>query len=125
MSEKIILVWFRNDLRINDNEILFEAIRKADKVLPVYCFDPYYYTENEIGGRKTGNIRARFILESVAGLRANLKIIGGNLIICSGNPAVIIPDLAAQYAVTKSIITAKLPMKKPGDQRKWKPRSGK
>ncbi len=38
MSEKTILVWFRNDLRVHDNEILLEAVRKADKVLPVYMF---------------------------------------------------------------------------------------
>jgi len=52
MSEKIILVWFRNDLRIHDNEILLEAIRKADKVLPVYCFDPYYFEKNSSGNSK-------------------------------------------------------------------------
>ena len=43
MNEKTILVWFRNDLRIHDNELLTEAIRKADKVLPVFCFDPFYF----------------------------------------------------------------------------------
>ena len=65
MSEKTILVWFRNDLRIHDNEILFEAAKKADKVLPVYCFDPFYFKTTELGLRKTGNIRARFLLLSL------------------------------------------------------------
>ena len=49
MSDKTILVWFRNDLRVRDNEILLEAVRKADKVLPVYCFDPYYFGKNPSG----------------------------------------------------------------------------
>jgi deoxyribodipyrimidine photo-lyase len=54
MSDRTILVWFRNDLRIHDNEILLEAVRKADKVLPVYCFDPYYFQHTELGAPKQG-----------------------------------------------------------------------
>jgi len=99
MSEKTILVWFRNDLRIRDNEILLEAVRKADKVLPVYCFDPFYFKQNLSGNPKTGNIRARFLLESVANLRKNLQALGGELIIRIGNPAEILPQLADEYQV--------------------------
>jgi len=99
MSEKTILVWFRNDLRVHDNEILFEATRKADKVLPVYVFDPFYFKTTELGLLKTGNIRAKFLLESVADLRDNLQKLGGELIVRIGNPAEIIPQLAQQYEV--------------------------
>jgi len=101
MSERTILVWFRNDLRIHDNEILLEAVRKADKVVPVYCFDPYYFHKNLSGNSKTGSIRARFLLESVADLRKNLRNIGGELIIRTGNPAEILPQLAVQYQVNE------------------------
>jgi len=101
MSEKTILVWFRNDLRIRDNEILLEAVRKADKVLPVYCFDPFYFRKNASGNSKTGSLRARFLLESVADLRKNLRNIGGELIIRIGNPASILPPLAEQYHVNE------------------------
>ncbi len=99
MSEKTILVWFRNDLRVHDNEILFEASRKADKVLPVYIFDPFYFKTTELSLLKTGNIRAKFLLESVADLRSNLQRLGGDLIIKIGNPAEIVPQLAQQYEV--------------------------
>src|ERR1022692_2599800 len=101
MNERTILVWFRNDLRIHDNEILLEAVRRADKVLPVYCFDPYYFKKNTSGESKTGNIRARFLLESVADLRKNLRNIKGELIIRIGNPAEILPKLAEQYHVNE------------------------
>jgi len=101
MSERTILVWFRNDLRIHDNEILLEAIRKADKVLPVYCFDPFYFTKNVAGEPKTGNFRAKFLLESVADLRKNLQERGAELIIRTGNPADILPQLAEQYHVNE------------------------
>jgi deoxyribodipyrimidine photo-lyase len=101
MSNKTILVWFRNDLRVNDNEILLEATRKADKVLPVYIFDPYYFTITEAGVPKTGNIRAQFLLESVANLRQNLQALGGDLIVRVGNPAELIPQLAQEYQVNE------------------------
>ena len=101
MSERTILVWFRNDLRIHDNEILLEAIRKADKVLPVYCFDPFYFTKTTTGEPKTGNFRARFLLESVADLRKNLQAHGAELIIRTGHPAEILPLLAEEYHVNE------------------------
>jgi deoxyribodipyrimidine photo-lyase len=101
MSERTILVWFRNDLRIHDNEILLEAVRKADKVLPVYCFDPFYFKQNPSGNPKTGNIRARFLVESVANLRKNLQGIGGELIVRIGSAAEILPQLAEQYQVNE------------------------
>src|SRR6201985_1967176 len=101
MSERTILVVFRNDLRVHDNEILLEAIRKADKVLPVYCFDPFYFTKNASGEPKTGNFRARFLLESVADLRKNLQARGAELIIRPGNPAEILPQLAEEYHVNE------------------------
>lgn len=99
MSERTILVWFRNDLRIHDNEILLEAIRKADRVLPVYCFDPFYFTKSAAGIPKTGNFRARFLLESVADLRKNLQARGAELIIRVGSPAEILPQLCEEYKI--------------------------
>jgi len=101
MSERTILVWFRNDLRIHDNEILLEAVRKADKILPVYCFDPFYFHKNPSGNFKTGELRARFLLESVADLRKNLRQIGGDLVIRIGDPSQIIPQLAEEYNINE------------------------
>lgn len=100
MSKKI-LVWFRNDLRLHDNEMLVEAIAKSDSILPVYILDHRLFGETKYGTLKTGNIRAQFILESVLGLRASLKQIGGNLLIAAGNPEDIIPQLVQEYEITE------------------------
>ena len=101
MTEKTILVWFRNDLRIHDNEILSEAVRKADNILPVYVFDPFYFKPSGSGTSKTGSFRARFLLESVADLRLNLQKLGAELIIRTGDPAEVLPELAGQYNVSE------------------------
>ncbi len=101
MSNKTILVWFRNDLRIQDNEVLTEAVNKGDAILPVYCFDPFYYRTTSFSTQKTGNFRARFINESVADLRRSLQNLGANLIVRFGDPVQIIPQLAQQYQVSE------------------------
>ncbi|MFM6976987.1 MAG: DASH family cryptochrome [Sphingobacteriaceae bacterium] len=98
---KLILVWFRKDLRIHDNEVLLEAVRKADAILPVYCFDPRHYGPSEYPARKTGIIRAQFILESVADLKQSLQRLGGDLITVLGKPEEEISKLVAQYGVTE------------------------
>ncbi len=97
--DKVILVWFRKDLRIHDNEMLLEATRKGDLVLPVYCFDPRHYGPSEYPAKKTGSIRAKFILESVTDLKKSLQNLGGDLLTVLGKPEDEIPKLVARYGV--------------------------
>ncbi|WP_158557150.1 deoxyribodipyrimidine photo-lyase [Mucilaginibacter conchicola] len=94
------MIWFRNDLRISDNEVICEAMRKAERILPVYIFDPYYFGKNEHGFFRTGSFRGRFLLESVAALRAKFRAMGSDLIIRTGDPAVLVSRLAEQYHVS-------------------------
>ena len=99
MSGKTILVWFRKDLRIHDNEILTEAVRKGGSIIPVYCFDPRQFELTSFNTRKTGLIRAKFLLESVADLRNSFRAAGGDLIIRIGKPESILPELVVKYKV--------------------------
>ncbi|OWK69780.1 DASH family cryptochrome [Pedobacter sp. AJM] len=100
MSKKV-LVWFRNDLRLHDNELLVEAIAKSDSILPVYILDPRQFGETKYGTLKTGSVRAQFLLESVLGLRSALKQIGGNLLIATGSPEELIPQLIQEYEISE------------------------
>ncbi|MEH6305101.1 DASH family cryptochrome [Olivibacter sp. CPCC 100613] len=99
MNKDTILVWFRNDLRVRDNEILWQALSKADRVVPVYVFDPRQYTSLKSGMYKTGVIRAKFILESVQDLRLSLRALGADLLVVSGYPEEVLPTLAERYQV--------------------------
>jgi deoxyribodipyrimidine photo-lyase len=99
MSEKTILVWFRNDLRIHDNGILLEATQKATSIIPVFCFDPRYYQATVFGNQKTGGFRAQFISESVQDLKYSLQKLGGDLLITQGLPEEILPELCKKYGV--------------------------
>ncbi len=99
--QKTILVWFRNDLRIHDNEILLEAVKKSASIVPVYCFDPRYFTAGTFGTSNTGAFRARFLIESVQGLRESLRKIGGELLVAVGKPEDILPEIAQKYQVAE------------------------
>lgn len=49
------IVWFRNDLRVLDNEALYKAWLSSETVLPVYCVDPRLFaTTYHFGFPKTG-----------------------------------------------------------------------
>ncbi|MBC7746023.1 MAG: DASH family cryptochrome [Flavobacterium sp.] len=101
MSEKTILVWFRKDLRIHDNEILIEASRKADFIIPLYCFDERQFQLTRFNTLKTGSFRAQFLIESVADLKKSMKDLGGDLLIAKGKPEEIIPYLVEKYKVSE------------------------
>lgn len=100
MSKKT-LVWFRNDLRLHDNEMLVEAISKSDEVLPVYIFDPRHFEKSIHDTYKTGKTRALFLLESVQALRNSFQALGGNLLVLVGAPEELLPTLVTQYELSE------------------------
>lgn len=98
MSVQRAILWFRQDLRLHDNEALSEALKSADEIMPVYIFD-----ERVFKGRtcwfdfhKTGAYRAKFIIESIENLRKNLRKKGNDLIVRVGKPEEIIFELARE-----------------------------
>lgn len=99
MNKRTILIWFRNDLRINDNEMLSLATDKSVTMVPVYIFDPRIFSDTEFGTKKTGVLRARFLLDSVRDLQNAIRQLDGELIVRSGLPEELLPELAERYGV--------------------------
>ncbi len=99
MGKRTILVWFRNDLRIHDNEILLRAAERSQQLVPVYCFDPRHFAETKYGTKKTGPLRAAFLRENVLELRKALKRLGGDLVVAHGRPEDVLPKLAEKHGV--------------------------
>ncbi|XP_054790412.1 blue-light photoreceptor PHR2 isoform X2 [Prosopis cineraria] len=88
------IVWFRNDLRVHDNECLNSANNESMSVLPVYCFDPRDYGKSSSGFDKTGPYRATFLIESVSNLRKNLQARGSDLVVRIGKPETVLVEMA-------------------------------
>lgn len=98
MANRLGIVWFRNDLRLHDNEALSDALKHADELLPVYIFDPRVWLEKLplTGYRKIGPHRGQFILEALADLRKNLRKRGSDLLIRVGKPEEVLPELSQE-----------------------------
>ena len=100
---RTIVVWFKTDLRLHDNETLVKAIAQGDSIIPVYCFDEAHFNNSEYGFQKTGSFRAQFLLESLMDLDSNLRELGSGLLILKGNPEVEIPKIVSQYKANKVV----------------------
>jgi deoxyribodipyrimidine photo-lyase len=86
MKYNRVLIWFRNDLRLCDNATLTAAIAEGKEIIPVYCLDPRLFEMTTHGFPKTGNFRAKFILEAISDLKQNFKNLGSDLILLNGKP---------------------------------------
>jgi deoxyribodipyrimidine photo-lyase len=99
MKGKRSIVWFKNDLRVDDQEALFRAASKAEFTLPIYIFDPRHFEEQPLGFPKTGFFRAQFLIESIHELRSSLQQLGADLCVRVGFPEEIIPTLTKELKI--------------------------
>ncbi|AZQ43837.1 DASH family cryptochrome [Nonlabens ponticola] len=101
------LVWFRNDLRTQDQVSLKAACDAEGSVIGVYFFDPRFYKESdfnlnvdiELPFSRTGKYRAQFIIESVEDLRRQLDEINIPLLVFHDKPAAVIPSLIEKHDI--------------------------
>lgn len=93
------LVWFRNDLRVHDNESLTKAISENETVLAAYCFDPRHFEKSDFGFKKTEKFRAKFLIESVTALKQNLEKLNIPLLVYHQKPEDVIPEIIAQNEI--------------------------
>lgn len=98
---KTAIVWFKTDLRIEDNETLVKAIAISENIIPVYCFDETHFETTSYGFKKTGSFRAQFLLESLQDLDARLRTLGSGLLILKGKPEIEIPKIVNQFKAQK------------------------
>jgi deoxyribodipyrimidine photo-lyase len=88
------LVWFRRDLRSFDHAALYHALKQSDAVYCVFVFD------NEILGKLSRHDRrVEFIHDCVAELDAELRRLGGALIVSHATATEEIPRLAVRLGV--------------------------
>jgi len=97
-SAKRVILWFRKDLRLNDNILLSNKhVHNCENLTPIYIFDPREFGDSKWipGFQKQSNRRVKFLLESVQCLKNNLRARNSDLLLFHGNPEEIIPALCA------------------------------
>lgn len=101
MQEKqnTALVWFRNDLRIDDNQSLYDATTKHDKVIGLVLIPGFWLKETAFGFKKMEVFRARFLIETIEDLRQELKTLNFPLIV-KVDDGTSLKQLCNQYQIT-------------------------
>ncbi|WP_299683166.1 DASH family cryptochrome [uncultured Dokdonia sp.] len=94
------LVWFKNDLRIQDQQSLYNAIAKGNRVITLYCFESSLFKEDIFGFKKTEKYRAQFLLETIKGLKTSLESLNIDLLLYYDNVSHVIPKIIQSYQIT-------------------------
>ena len=95
------IYWFRNDLRIEDNEGLIKAALNNKEVIPVYVLDKVWLNEKLFGIERMGSFRLKFLLETLADLKTSLQKIGSDLHFVIGNPTDEIVRIKREFQCSK------------------------
>ena len=88
----IALVWFRHDLRLNDNPAFIDACSHHQFVIPLYIYDEKM---SVLGGAQTW-----WLHHSLTSLSDSLGRLGLNLILRKGDPLDIILELVKNISVS-------------------------
>ncbi|MBN1346292.1 MAG: deoxyribodipyrimidine photo-lyase [Phycisphaerae bacterium] len=91
MSISPTIVWFRQDLRLDDNPALDEAVRRGGAVIPTYIWAP-----DAEGDWPPGAAGRWWLHQSLASLEKGLRGLGSRLVIRRGDPLDVLRDLVGQ-----------------------------
>jgi deoxyribodipyrimidine photo-lyase len=99
-QENINLFWFRRDLRLSDNTGLYQALKSANKVQPLFIFDSDILddlTEKQ-------DRRVSFIYETIARLKKELVALGSDLWVFYGKPLEVFKKLLAEHKISSVFV---------------------
>ena len=95
-KENINILWFRNGLRLHDNESLkIAAGDEICKLLPIFIFDGETPTRND----KYNKIS--FLLECIEDLDTQFFFCGGKVNLVEGNPVEVFKALSKQFSIRR------------------------
>lgn len=87
--------WFRRDLRLDDNNGLYEALRSGLPVLPVFIFDRAIL--DQLARR---DARVEFIHKALGDMQAQLVEMGSSLVVRAGKPEAVWAELLREYPIS-------------------------
>jgi deoxyribodipyrimidine photo-lyase len=95
------LIWFRNNLRVQDNTSLLEATKNSGKTIGLYCFDPRHFAETKYGFKKTDKFRSRFLIETIQELKNNLEQKNISLLVYFDQPENVFESIIEKFQISK------------------------
>jgi deoxyribodipyrimidine photo-lyase len=85
------VVWFRRDLRLDDNRALAAGLEAADQVVPLFVRDPAI-----LGSGRVGRLRGERLDAALVALDRELRDRGGRLVVRTGPPEEIVPAIVRE-----------------------------
>jgi deoxyribodipyrimidine photo-lyase len=98
-KKQVNILWFRNDLRIDDNTALHKCLKSDLQTIGLYCFEPRHYDYYFYGLKKTEAYRAQFIIEAIEDLKNQLKSLNIGLNISLESPVEALKSLNEDYDI--------------------------
>lgn len=98
------LVWFKNDLRVEDQQSLSKAIASGNRVIGMYCFEPLLFEKDIFGFKKTEKYRAQFLIETITELKNSLLELNIDLLLYYDYAINKLPEIIEKYQVTEVFI---------------------
>lgn len=95
------LVWFGNDLRVHDHEVLFKASRVHKKLITIFFIDPRFFKKNDFGFKKMDVFRTQFLLETIKSLQKELLQKNISLLVFVDKPEIRIKDICKNYQIDR------------------------
>ncbi len=92
---KDVLVWFKRDLRVQDNPVLAHAAALGGRVLPVFIVDSEAWAQPDASTRHW-----RFVAESLAQLRDQLGPLGAPLVVRTGPAQAVLAQLCHDTGIS-------------------------
>lgn len=89
MSNRPVIVWFRQDLRLADNAALLKAAETGRPIVPLFVLD-----DETAGKWSSGGATRWWLHKSLEALRADLEGLGAKLVLRKGRQSEVIPAVA-------------------------------
>lgn len=94
-TTKINIHWFRRDLRLEDNTSLFHALKSENPILCLFIFDTNIL--NKLNNKE--DARVQFILQEINRLSDELRAVGSDILVKTGDPVSVWKDIIQEYSI--------------------------
>lgn len=102
-TDGAIIVWLRNDLRLDDNPALFHAAETGRPVIPVVIYD-----EESPGLRSLGGAHRWWLHKSLESLASAMERLGSPLVLRRGPAAKVLKGLIKESGATSLYVNRRL-----------------
>lgn len=95
MKQEIAIMWFRRDLRFEDNAALYHAFRQPHPVIPLFIFDTHIL--DKLTNRN--DARVQFIHSVITNMHRQLMRNGSGMWVYYGSPLQVFQQLSENFSI--------------------------